>query len=56
MTNKPISSLEVRTQDLTGADLMLISQFTAAGWKSAQVTLEDFFIEMFHLLLYQSTL
>lgn len=47
MSNKPISSLEVRTQDLTGADLMLISQFTAAGWRSAQVTLEDFFIEMF---------
>lgn len=47
MSNKPISSLEVRTQDLTGADLMLISQFTAAGWRSAQVTLEDFFTEMF---------
>lgn len=47
MSNKPLSNLELRTQNLTGSDLMLISQLTAAGWKSAQVTLEDFFLEMF---------
>ena len=39
MSNKPLSNLSLREQDLTGADLMLISQLTAAGWKSAQVTL-----------------
>ncbi len=47
MSNKPLSNLGLREQDLTGDDLMLISQLTAAGWKSAQVTLEDFFVEMF---------
>lgn len=47
MSNKPLSNLGLREQDLTGDDLMLISQLTAAGWKSAQVTLEDFFVEIF---------
>lgn len=47
MSNKPLSNLGLREQDLTDDDLMLISQLTAAGWKSAQVTLEDFFVEMF---------
>ncbi len=47
MSNKSLSNLSLREQELTGNDLMLVSQLTAAGWKSAQVTLEDFFVEMF---------